>query len=236
MKKRILIATLLLACTYQVHAAIGMFYVGVNAIRNVWHTKQQLHFFPGKIEDPEFYNTGWGTNRDQYTGELLAGMKFFNGTVYGAFEAWYNGTRTTAKAKLEPFSFRTKLKSPYGGRIHFGVQNKGGTIYGILGLGDIEYSSVYTKCNRPGPCPVPYKTASNQMLFDSGIGFNYTYKVNWMFNIEYIRKYVTSSTFISDLYITKLGKIGRQKTRITSDTIQVGVKYAFSPFKYSLWP
>ncbi len=237
MKKHFLALFLLILVHNNLYAARGNVYVGINATRYNWHVKQRMILDPNKVADPDAVNIDNRAKRQQFTfGELLFGIRGHNGKVYGATEIWLTPWKTDIKTNSNNIRFRTRLKTRYGGRIKFGVEDKNWVIYGLLGLGRVRTSTRTRFPNQgvygalPGPRLRNNSFGKLRLMREVGIGTNYTFNKVFMVNIEYIHNKADVSSQTSESIITFLNPIGTQRSIVTSDTLQIGFKYLFLPF------
>lgn len=238
MKKTIVALTSLVCLTQSCLAARGNLYIGLTGVRNNWHVKQRMQLDPNKVRNTGVLNVDQRAKRQQFTGEIVGGVRLDNGIMYGALEAWFDPTKVKIRTARDNPNIRyvSRLSKRYGGRIKFGVEDKNLAIFGILGLGKTRTrtNSVFPNTGiygrRPGPSLVDNSFGRQRLMRSVGIGANYTFNRTFMLNIEYLHNKIDTSSVTSETFITVLNPIGKQRSIITSDTLQVGIKYMFLPF------
>ena len=239
MKKRILFGCIgSLLISQAVNATHGAFYFGANGSRNFWHVTQKMGMDASKVADPTPYNQDWGQTSKKMTAELVGGVKASNGTVFGAIEGWYNPSSISVNTTNNDITFNTTINNQWGARILAGVQHKEMTIYSILGLGktkltqNTSFPSGGVYDTLPGVSLLSTNGGSNEVTRTIGIGMSVIFTKDWDVNVEYQHISADNSTNLYDSIMTHLNIIGNQTTAITSDTLNIGLKYHFKPFTF----
>ena len=136
MKKIILGALGSLLISQSAMAAHGAFYIGSNTSRSLWHITQSMVMDPTKVINTTLYNQAWGQRQQVFNGgEILAGIKASNGSMFGALETWYNPNSFKVNSTSNDINYNTEISGRWGGRILAGVQHKEMTLYALIGLG-----------------------------------------------------------------------------------------------------
>lgn len=242
MKKSILFGCLSsLVISQSTFAAHGAFYIGANGSRNAWHITQQISVNSSIFTNPAVVNQDWGQKSTVMSGELLGGIKASNGSVFGAVEGWYNPNSVEINSVGSNISSNTTISNQWGGRILAGVQHKEMTIYGIAGLGlmNLKRNASFTTdgiYNVPSGDPGPHLVSTNgsgkQVSSSFGIGMSVVCTKDWDISVEYQHQTADVSNDLYDSVITHLGAVGRQTTLVTTDTLNVGLKFHFRPFVF----
>ena len=219
-------------------ATHGAFYVGTNASRSLFHITQQIVMDPKKVIDPLPYDRDWGQRKDVFNAELIAGVKASNGSVFGAFEAWYNPSSITVASSSEDIVFNTGISNRWGARILAGVQHKEMTIYGIFGLGnttltnDTSFPSEGTYGPLPGVSLASTNASATEVTLTAGIGMSVVFTKDFDISVEYQHQSADNLVNLYDNFITYFNSIGNQTTHMTADILNVGLKYHFKPFVF----
>lgn len=228
----------LVLCFNAAHAATGRFYIGANGMRSHWQANQRMEFKPGRVIGTAALNADHFKKEVHYKPEVLIGSELHNGTFYGAFEAWYSpSTFNMSNNRANPnLLYTTRVHQPVGGRIKLGLEKKSFAFYGIFGLSQSRNrttttypaGSIYSAV--PGPSLLNNRFTKTTMMRTLGFGLNYACKNNIIVSAEYLFNRSVNSHNLNGTTFPFLNPIGSQKNILRSDTLMLGVKYAFKPF------
>jgi opacity protein-like surface antigen len=233
MKKLVISSIALLLSLQNSYAAHSELYVGIGASENSWRVTQDLAFDPTKVATPSLYDRGWGTKKGLIGGEVMAGIKASNGSLYAAFEAWYNPNSFEVNNTSDDINFTTNISNRWGGRVLAGVQHKEMTVYGIVGLGKMKVASASTFPSTglygtlPGVSLTSTDFSATETTSALGIGMSVAFTNGWNLSAEYQHHQTLSEINTRDNLITFLGIIGTQATHVTSDSVHIAMKYQF---------
>ncbi len=228
-----------LAISGPLHATHSSFYVGLNGTNTVWHVKQNLNFDATKFATPGLASSlsgDLGNQRYLLNGEIVAGIKASNGSVYGALETWYNPNSNKVNIGNANINFSTTIANRWGGRLLAGVQTRSVTLYGIVGIGQ---SKIATETSFPaggiygtipggdGGALSANNFASNELMFSAGIGLSAMFYDNWEVALEYQHHQAENSAALNNT----IANVGTQTATIKGDSINFTVKYQFKSYK-----
>lgn len=225
MRPKILLGLLsVLTIAQPLYAARSSFYVGLNGANTIWHVKHNLN-----VPAASAPSANWDSHRYLLNGEVLAGIKASNGSVYGAIETWYNPSSNRVAMANNSINFSTTIANRWGGRLLAGVQSKNVTLYGIVGLSQVKIATqtsfpaggIYGTLN-------PNSFASNEIMFSAGIGLNATFYERWDVAFEYQHHDAENHTPLSNT----LPAVGTQTAKINGDSINFAIRYQFQSYRF----